>query len=183
MTTDTNELFEKALAATASAGRMGKAMQKISESRAKKIASARKLVPNLIRRYPDPERRRYITAELRPRGDGDFDVVFKGGKHGEASILASMSDTARIVAHWNGYLQYNGIRPYAVGDMVAFTGPYSTGEKAAITRYGLVTHVTPTALTVTYQPRTMPGVKRTKTLKMNEVLWLAKAASPRQETT
>jgi hypothetical protein len=205
MPTKTDELLERALAATVGTDHlaafnknlarhlknpggplrtlhgmgMASAMRKVSESRAKKIAAARKLVPNLLRRHPVTKE--LVSAELRPNGD-DYDVVFKGGKSGQHSILASMSDTDRIVAHWNGYLRTNGIHPYAVGDKVGFYGPYNSRDKAASQRRGLVTHVSPTALTVTYEPLTMPGVKRTKTLKMNEV-WLLHIARPKQETT
>jgi hypothetical protein len=181
--TNTEQLFEKSDGGhyrTSPRSRMASAIQNISESRAKKITSARKLVPHLVRKYSNSKD--FIAAEMRPRTDGDFDVVFKGGKNGEASILASMSTTSRIIAHWNGYLQYNGIHPYTVGDVVGFYGPYSRGLKTASHRSGRVTKVTPTALSVTYHPITMPGAKRIKTLKMREV-WLLHAARPKQEIT
>lgn len=45
--------------------------------------------------------------ELRARIErtkNDARIVFTGGLHGEASIWLSVSNEARIIAHWDGYL-------------------------------------------------------------------------------
>lgn len=38
-------------------------------------------------------------------------IVFSGGAHGDHQIDLLASDAARILAHWNGYLEANGIVP------------------------------------------------------------------------
>lgn len=64
-------------------------------------------------------------------------VVFTGGSHGEHSIDLSVSSRERILAHWRGYCEANGVLPVPrVGQRVAFprcsrlrrlVGPERTG--------------------------------------------------------
>lgn len=47
-------------------------------------------------------------------------VVFDGGARGQHSIDLSVSSTARVLAHWHGYLAANGWTEPRVGDRVLF---------------------------------------------------------------
>lgn len=61
-----------------------------------------------------------IRAEL--RGDR---IVFTGGSHGEHSIAAEheISPPERVVAHWSGYLEVNGINPATTpGSAIHYNG-------------------------------------------------------------
>lgn len=49
------------------------------------------------------------------------EIVYAGGKQGEHRIWADVSSAARILAHWEGYCQSNGLRSKpAVGEKLSF---------------------------------------------------------------
>jgi len=77
-------------------------------------------------------------------------IVFTGGRFGDASIDASCSDDARILAHWEGYVVANGLKVVPkVGDFVMFpSGSDPTGF-----RTGKVTKVGPRRATVAFRYR------------------------------
>lgn len=75
-------------------------------------------------------------------------IVFTGGKFGEASIDASCSDEARILAHWDGYCQANELQTTpSVGQTVMFP------SKSAINgmRMGRVVSVGPRRAVIAFR--------------------------------
>lgn len=89
-----------------------------------------------------------LKAKLEADRDGDYAVVFTGGRWGEAQIWLSVSSDERIIAHFEGYCVANNLAPRPnVGDKVLFpSGSSSTGW-----RRGKVVSVGPKRATVTYR--------------------------------
>lgn len=108
--------------------RFERAMAAANAQKQSRIKAAQELVPKLHRAANKSEGRpaiwvEMVAGEMAPgRNDGDFRIVFKGGKKGEHSIWASVSDRERILAHWDGYQEGNGHRPFKVGDTVMYHG-------------------------------------------------------------
>lgn len=93
-------------------------------------------------------------------------IVFTGGKFGEHSIDASCSDEARILAHWEGYVEANGLKLVpGVGELVQFpSGSSPTGF-----RYGRVLKVGPRRAVISF--RYYYGRRSTTTVKLSELLF------------
>lgn len=81
--------------------------------------------PNLINILTliacDPEHRTVLTMRYRPEDDR---IVMEGGYRGAHSVAAD-STAERVVAHWEGYLEDNGLEPrgtvgalYRAGDAI-----------------------------------------------------------------
>lgn len=84
-------------------------------------------------------------------------VVFTGGKHGEAQIWLSVSDEARIRAHFAGYCAANGLSlaPH-VGQHVVFPSASSPSGS----RYGRVAKVGPKRAVIEFKYNSgKPGTK------------------------
>lgn len=90
-------------------------------------------------------------------------VVFKGGKSGEHSIDISVSSPERVLAHWEGYCEANGMLKPEVGQLVSFP----SGSARAGIRFGRVIKVgTKRALVAfTYKH----GGKSTKSVSFNDL--------------
>lgn len=154
--------YEKAM----EAARLGR--QRHLEASRKRVQAAKKLAPRLIR--PLYEKGKFLHAQFEPvaMGIDEGRVVFKGGKHGEHSIFASVSDRKRILAHWEGYQRAGGdLQPYKIGDTVSFHGPYSRAIKGAIQRIGKIVKFTGTRALVAFKYRS--GAAGQKWLEAREI--------------
>lgn len=58
---------------------------------------------------------------LRADVEGDR-IVFSGGSQGTHSIDVGVSSLARVLAHWEGYCEQNGMPAPRVGETVTFIG-------------------------------------------------------------
>lgn len=67
-------------------------------------------------------------------------IVFSGGSRGEHSLELSVSDEARVLAHWNGYCEASGLLKPTVGQRVKFASA-SASPKMGGVRYGKVVKV------------------------------------------
>jgi len=86
-------------------------------------------------------------------------LVFAGAETGEYSLDLSVSSEERCKAHWEGYLETNGIRcAPAVGEWIIFpSGSDPTGY-----RHGRVLKVGPRRVTVEYKFKN--GIVTTKSV-------------------
>ena len=99
----------------------------------------------LILRCVSPDRKLTLKASLK-----DGRVIFSGGKFGEASIDASVSSRARIVAHFDGYCAANGIRWMPrEGDRVTFRSASASAQMGGC-RDGRVLKVFETRATIAF---------------------------------
>ncbi len=77
-------------------------------------------------------------------------LVFEGGAYGTHSIDVYASSFQRMVAHWQGYCENNGlVKAPLVGETVSFPSG-SASKKAGFRRRGKVVKVTGTRVTVSY---------------------------------
>lgn len=120
---------------------------------------------NLIATLPKP-------GALRLYREGD-QIVMDGGKWGSHSISVVASTGARLLAHWKGYVENQGLtlgpgysvdrpspeliphltsteRDYAPGDKIAFSSPSYSGKSAHGYRPGVVVRATPKRVLVEY---------------------------------
>jgi hypothetical protein len=82
------------------------------------IETARKLSLELRR-----ERRSVIRVRADVEGDR---IVFSGGREGSHSLAIDVSSPERVLAHWEGYCENNGLPRPTVGQKVLFVG--ATGK-------------------------------------------------------
>jgi len=86
---------------------------------------------------------KHVYAKL----DGDR-IVFTGGSQGEHSLCVSVSSRARILAHWEGYCESNGLAPKPkVGQRVCFP----SRSAPCGYRYGRVVSVGSVRATIAYR--------------------------------
>ena len=81
------------------------------------IELAKKLASSLRR----SNGRLHLSAVIEDSNYGPR-VAFLGGDHGEYSIDVGVSSRERVLAHWWGYCEANGLRKPAVGERVRFIG-------------------------------------------------------------
>ena len=120
---------------------------------------------NLIETLPKP-------GSLRLFREGD-QIVMAGGKTGSHSLSAKVSSAERLLAHWKGYVENQGLslgpgytmekpspaliphlksfeRDYQPGDKIAFSSPSYAGKGGHGYRPGLVVSTTPARVLVEY---------------------------------
>ncbi len=120
---------------------------------------------NLIATLPKP-------GSLRLYREGD-QIIMEGGKTGSHSITAKVSSAERLLAHWKGYVENQGLslgpgytpgrpspeliphlkssdRDYQPGDKIGFSSPSYSGKGAHGYRPGVVVRVTPKRVLVEY---------------------------------
>jgi hypothetical protein len=104
--------------------------------------------------------------------EGD-QIVMDGGKWGPHSLSAKVSSAERLLVHWKGYVENQGLtlgpgytaarpapaliphlksseRDYAPGDKIAFSSPSYSGKSAHGWRPGSVVRATPKRVLVEY---------------------------------
>ena len=68
-------------------------------------------------------RRQARWADLKLRADVKEDrIVFSGGQQGSHSLDVAASSRARVLAHWEGYCEQNGMPGPEVGQQISFVG-------------------------------------------------------------
>lgn len=93
-------------------------------------------------------RRQSRSGSLKLRADlKDGRIVFSGGTQGVHSIDAGLSSAQRVLAHWEGYCENNGMALPVVGQRVEFVG------NNGCLYYGTVTHVGPKRVGVDFKYR------------------------------
>lgn len=120
---------------------------------------------NLIATLPKP-------GGLQLFREGD-QIVMSGGKWGPHSISAKVSSAERLLTHWRGYVENQGLslgpgytterpsvalvphlksseRDYQPGDKIAFSSPSYTGKGHHGWRPGVVVRATPKRVLVEY---------------------------------
>lgn len=120
---------------------------------------------NLIETLPKP-------GGLRLFREGDR-IVMEGGKWGAHSLSVPASSGERLIVHWRGYVENQGLslgpgystekpsaaivphlrsteRDYAPGDKIAFSSPSYTGKGHHGWRPGVVVRATPKRVLVEY---------------------------------
>jgi hypothetical protein len=90
-------------------------------------------------------------------------IVFKGGKNGEHSLDVLASTPERILAHWLGYCENNGLLKPVVGQLVSFP----SGSSPSGYRYGKVLKVGSKRAVIAFTYK--HGGKSTKTVPFNEI--------------
>lgn len=89
-----------------------------------------------------------ITTRIE-KEKNDARVVFSGGLTGDHSIWLSVSSQERILAHFEGYCEANGMDAPKVGQLVRFPSP--SNWQAGGTRLGRVVKVGPKRAVVAYK--------------------------------
>ena len=120
---------------------------------------------NLIATLPKP-------GSLRLFREGD-QIVMAGGAWGSHSLSAKVSSAERLLVHWKGYVENQGLslgpgytfarpsptliphlkssdRDYLPGDKIAFSSPSYSGKSAHGYRPGVVVRATPKRVLVEY---------------------------------
>ena len=120
---------------------------------------------NLIATLPKP-------GPLRLFREGD-QIVMSGGKWGSHSLGAKVSSAERLLVHWKGYVENQGLslgpgyttekpsptliphlkggeRDFQPGDKIAFSSPSYSGKSAHGYRPGVVVRSTPKRVLVEY---------------------------------
>jgi hypothetical protein len=120
---------------------------------------------NLIATLPKP-------GGLRLYREGD-QIVMEGGKWGPHSISAKVSSAERLLVHWRGYVENQGLslgpgysverpspaliphlksfeRDYQPGDEIAFRAPSYSGKGAHGYQPGVVVRATPQRVLIEY---------------------------------
>jgi len=120
---------------------------------------------NLIATLPKPG-----GLQLYRKGD---QIVMDGGKWGAHALSASVSSAERLLVHWKGYVENQGLslgagysaanpspaliphlksteRDYQPGDKVSFKSPSYSGKSAHGYRPGVVVRATPKRVRVEY---------------------------------
>lgn len=92
-------------------------------------------------------------------------IVFSGAKSGEHSLDVYASDEARVLAHWAGYCENNGLHKPQVGQIVAF--PSGSAHHWGGFRQGRVIKLGPKRAVIAY--RFKNGHKTTITLPFSEL--------------
>lgn len=92
-------------------------------------------------------------------------IVFSGAKSGEHSIDVYASDEARILAHWIGYCQNNGMHKPQVGQTVEFLS--ASNWQSGCIRRGRVLKLGPKRAVIAYTFK--HGGKATITLPFSQV--------------
>jgi len=99
-----------------------------------------------------------LRAEVR-----DDRIVFSGGKQGEHSLAVTVSSKARVLAHWEGYIENNGLRlAPKKGERVYFV----TGSQN-YPRIGLVVSATRQWVSVAFKYNY--GRKTVRKMRLSEV--------------
>jgi hypothetical protein len=120
---------------------------------------------NLIATLPKP-------GGLRIFREGDR-IVMDGGKWGAHTLSAMVSSAERLLVHWKGYVENQGLtlgpgysiahpaptliphlksseRDYSPGDKIAFSSPSYSGKSSHGWRPGVVVRATPKRVLVEY---------------------------------
>jgi hypothetical protein len=85
---------------------------------------------------------------LRAKVEGDR-IVFEGGKFGSHSLAIDVSTEERVLAHWEGYVEANGLTTAPkVGQRVSF--PSASAWRAGGFRVGTVEAVGPKRARIAY---------------------------------
>jgi hypothetical protein len=92
-------------------------------------------------------------------------IVFSGGKRGPHVLELSHSDEARVLAHWEGYLDANGMLAPTVDQIVDFESTSAPGGL----RTGRVTKVGTKRATIAFVYKY--GGKASKTVRFETMRW------------
>jgi hypothetical protein len=109
------------------------------------------------------------VAKIGPDGrptwkmERDARIVFRGGSAGEHSLDLLASSPERILAHWEGYCEANGLLKPNVGERVMFP----SGSSPDGLRYGHVVKVGTKRAVVTFKYK--HGGISTKSVSFNEL--------------
>ncbi len=97
----------------------------------------------------------------------DARIVFRGGKNGDHSIDVSVSDVERVLAHWDGYCEANGLAKPRVGQVVKFFS--GSASKLGGYRTGRVVKVGPKRAVIAFKFK--HGGESTVTLPFHEIVF------------
>jgi len=82
-------------------------------------------------------RRQTTWGSMKLRADIEGDrIVFSGGKHGTHSLAVDVSSQARILAHWEGYCENNGLPAPQPGQKLSFVGNNGCVYRGTVTKVG-----------------------------------------------
>jgi hypothetical protein len=115
------------------------------------VEAAQRLAKQL-RRIVRPSTGGKLTLEARvvENGANGAEIVFTGGRWGEHAIGLAVSDRARVLAHWAGYVEAHGRKALpVVGMEVLF--PSASAWRAGGYRRGVVTRVGMSRVTIAYR--------------------------------
>lgn len=142
---------------------------------------------NLIASLPKP-------GGLQLSREGD-QIVMAGGKWGSHSLSAKVSSAERLLVHWKGYVENQGLslgpgytterpsaaliphlksseRDYQPGDKIAFSSPSYSGKGAHGFRPGIVVRSTPKRVLVEYSFKyDLEHAKKTGTPPRRHQIW------------
>lgn len=129
-----------------------------SLSRTTAFPSARiRTLKSFIEIGPEPARAGWLRSDR---------IVFSGGKDGPHSLDVAASTPERILAHWQGYCENNGLRAAPqVGDTVHF--PSASAWQAGGYRKGRVLKVGPKRVRVAFTYK--HGGKAETTVRISEL--------------
>jgi len=151
---------------------------------------------NLIATLPKP-------GNLRLHRDGDR-IAMEGGKFGTHAISAKASSAERLLTHWRGYVETQGLslgpgytterpgaaliphlksteRDYQRGDKISFSSPSYSGKGHHGWRPGVVVRATPKRVLVEYSFKyDLERAKRTGEPPHRHEIWKKRAEVQRR---
>ncbi len=95
------------------------------------------MIPSKAQKLAYDLRRQTLFGRVVLRADvvGDR-IVFSGGRQGSHSIDIGVSSQARVLAHWEGYCENNGMPAPKEGATVKFIGNTGKLYKGIVTKLG-----------------------------------------------